>query len=200
MDGADLRDPTGFIGPVLPGSDDGIGLADLAGGASTALTLASLGMKLKLPPLIIAAIAAAGGGAATLGWDRMPDWVKGLLLAAGAVAGTALIIKGATALGGDGNGTQNGLPVSTLGVPGIVVGQWIANGSVFYRLSDGRFATQNKHGQWKTWRMRRGTMVFAGGATSLKGFLRADKALNKQSKSIEKVLNRRTRPRTKPRK
>ena len=201
LPGQDLRDVglgAGVEGPIDPRSGgDGVGAGDIAGGAAVALTLARLGMVLHLPPAVIAGISALGGGAAVLTWDSMPGWLQGLMLAAGAVAGASLIIKGVQALGGNGAGPA--AQMGSLPAGSTFVSSWVANGTTFYRLADGRLSVQNKRGVWKTWRPRRGTLVFSNGSSSLQGFLKADKALNKQSKRIEKVLNRRTRPRTKPR-
>lgn len=70
---------------------------------------------------------------------------------------------------------------------------WIANGVVFYRiLESGRLAVQNKKGRWRVWKPRRPIVLYADGARDLKTMLRADKALNKQSKKIASMLNRRS--------
>jgi len=79
-----------------------------------------------------------------------------------------------------------------------IVGSWVANGVTFYRLIDGKIAVQNKKGRWKVWKPRKPIVLYADGASNLKTMLRADKALNKQSKKIAAMLNRRSpRPRSK---
>jgi len=102
---------------------------------------------------------------------------------------------------GDGGGGGGNLPVLPVqgGLPGVV-GSWTANGVLFYRLSDGRMACQNKVGRWKVWRPKRPIVIMPGGATSLKTLLRADRTLNAQAKQLDAMLRRRVgRRQAKPR-
>lgn len=132
---------------------------------------------------------AGQGGAA---WARMPEWVKASLVIMGLQVGQNLILDtdgpgpdtGLVPVGGVGGGAIQGLNVN-------IVGSWQANGRTFYRLADGRLATQNKRGKWKLWRPRRPIVLYPDGASNLRTMLRADKALNKQGKKIVAFLGRR---------
>ena len=73
----------------------------------------------------------------------------------------------------------------------IVASSWRANGVVFYRFRNGMLGVQNKHGVWKAWRPKKPVVLFAGGATNLRDMIKADRVIDKQAKSLSKVLRRR---------
>lgn len=117
-------------------------------------------------------------------FNVIPDQVKAVLALAGVVGGSILVDQ---LFAGDGGAGIN-LPMS---VNAQIVGTWVANGVTFYRLSDGRLAVQNKHGRWKVWRPKKPIVLMPTGAVDLRTLLRADAVLNKQSKRIAAMLNRR---------
>ena len=136
-------------------------------------------------------------------WNRLPDWVRNTIIAAGIIVPELGDIPIPGRGGTDMVPYQPGqiLPVSP-GTAGLmqgaqVVGSWNTNpedpskGVWFYRLADGKLAVQNLKGRWKVWRPRRPIVLYATGATNLKTMLRADKALNKQAKNLRRVLDRR---------
>ena len=79
-----------------------------------------------------------------------------------------------------------------------IVSSWVANGVTFYRLFDGKLAVMNKKGRWKVWRPKKPIVIMPTGAVSLKVLLRADAVLNRQSKKIAAMLNRRAPRRKSP--
>jgi len=131
-------------------------------------------------------------------WNQLPGWAQTALAAVGITVGVEMALD---AVPGDalgpglipGFGLPDGAGFPTIGtLTGVqVVGSWRANGVTFYRLSDGRFAVQNSKGRWKVWRPKKPIVLYADGASSLKTMLKADTALNKQSKKLAKMLNRR---------
>jgi len=121
---------------------------------------------------------------ATVLFETIPDPVRSVLALAGIVGGSILVDQ---VFFGNG-GTGSSLPMS---VNAQIVGTWVANGVTFYRLSDGRLAVQNKHGRWKVWRPKKPIVLMPTGAVDLRTLLRADAVLNKQSKRIAAMLNRR---------
>jgi len=185
--GDDLRDPVQAVGLL-------------------ALAMQLLKSLMRSPGRVTAAV-----------WAQLPGWVTTALTQAGIVVGTEVTIEafggegfipgvGLPGSPGDGSngvapapfplGPQAGpqLPGHVPGMPGVhiaVVGTWIANGVLFYRLADGKLAVQNKKGRWKVWRPKRPIVLYATGAVDLKTLLRADAVLNKQAKRIAAMLNRR---------
>lgn len=111
-------------------------------------------------------------------WDMLPGWLKVALLAGGVAAGTALLHDLLTR---DGTGQ----------VPAGFSESWIANGVQFYRNPNGMLGVMNSKGRWKQWRPKRPIVIFAGGASSIRTMLKADAALDRQSKALAKVLRRR---------
>ena len=73
----------------------------------------------------------------------------------------------------------------------IVASSWDANGVRFYRFRNGMLGVQNKHGVWKAWRPKKPIVIFASGASDLRDLVRADKAVDKQSGKLAKMLRRR---------
>jgi len=144
-------------------------------------------------------LALAGGTRITTRvWNQLPGWAQTALAVVGITVGTEIALDALPddALGGGiipGFGLPDGPGFPTIGtLTGVqVVGSWMANGVRFYRLSDGRFAVQNSKGRWKVWRPKKPIVLYADGASSLKTMLKADTALNKQSKRLAKMLNRR---------
>jgi len=143
-------------------------------------------------------------------WSALPGWARTALVGVGLGVGAEAILTGdipLITLPGQGDG-GDGLPAligpvlgADLDVPGVhlgahVVGSWIANGVTFYRLSDGKLAVQNKKGRWKVWRPKKPIVLMPSGANDLRTLLRADAVLNRQSKRIAQMLNRRAGART----
>jgi len=79
-----------------------------------------------------------------------------------------------------------------------VIDGWVANGVQFYKLADGRLAAVKKNGRIKIWRPKKPIVIFSGGAGNLRTFLRADAALDRQSKKLKKVMTRRSPSPRKP--
>ena len=125
-------------------------------------------------------------------WARIPSWIKVGLAFLGIQEGMEFVLDGddETALVPQASG---GSLVLQDGLPAGVIGSWTANGVTFYRLVDGRLAVQNKRGRWKVWRPKKPIVIFAGGVGDLRTLLRADKAIDAQSKKLDNMLNRRTR-------
>lgn len=188
--GTDLRDiqMDGFAGPV-------------------AGTVAMVGLR-----AVLARLGAAGGpiarffGGATAGslrtWNSLPGWVQTILLTIGISRGTSIIMD---LVGGRERESDGRVPVVPGGpgpgaLPSQVIGSWLANGVVFYRLFDGRLAVKNKHGRWKIWRPKKPIVLMPSGANNLRNILRADAVLNRQAKKIAAMLNRRAprRPAARP--
>jgi len=142
-----------------------------------------------------------------IAWGRIPGWLQNALVAAGVLVGTELVMDIGDNTGSNGPPPDTDIvpmppiPPISAGPPGVVViGGWVANNVVFYRLSDGRIAVQNKHGRWKIWRPKKPIVLMPTGAGNLRTLLRADAVLNRQAKQIKRMLDRRaaSRPR-KPR-
>lgn len=134
-------------------------------------------------------------------WNRLTPTQQTIAATGGIVIGTelALDLAGIDDTGIIPNfGFPDGSPAQLPNA--VIVGQWTANGVRFYRLSDGKIAVQRKNGTWKVWRPKKPIVLYAGGASNLKTFLRADSALDKQAKRLKKALNRRapTRKRSTP--
>ena len=118
--------------------------------------------------------------------------MRGLLLFVGIKEGSELagdVVQIATPLPG-GLGAD---PAMVLPMGGTVVSSWEANGVTFYRLADGRLATQNKHGRWKVWRPKRPVVLHrtGPGARDLGTLLEADAVLQKGAKRIARMLRAR---------
>jgi hypothetical protein len=73
----------------------------------------------------------------------------------------------------------------------IVASSWDANGVRFYRFRNGMLGVQNKFGVWKAWRPKKPIVIFASGTSDLRDLVRADKAVDKQSVKLAKMLRRR---------
>ena len=190
--GDDLRDGAGGGGVVQAG------LPIVAIGAVAALARVALPASRAALGRLFGPLARG----ARVRWDSLPGWARTVLATAGIVAGTELVmdlpgVPGEGAFfGGGGEAAMFGP-----GGPGVsVIGTWTANGVNFYRLSDGRLAVQNKHGRWKVWRPKKPIVLMPTGAGNLRTLLRADAVLNRQSKRIATMLNRRggQRPRRTP--
>lgn len=185
-----------------------VGGLDAAGGPMTGVLgglVAGGGIAAAMAVLRVALRGATRVTAAH--WSALPNWARTVLVAAGIGVGYELaqelpgirdIVPGGEAfpigIPGVGDSSRPDLN-AILGV--TVIGSWRANGVTFYRLSDGKLAVQNKHGRWKVWKPKKPIVLYASGATDIPTLLRADNALNKQSKKIAKMLNRRA---PKPRK
>lgn len=76
--------------------------------------------------------------------------------------------------------------------PAAVVKSWSANGIPFVRLADGRMGAYSANrGSWKYWRPKKPIVIYAGGSSSLKTLLRADRATERQLRRVKKVIDRR---------
>jgi len=191
--GSDLRDIAG--GPA--GGPSG-GLPAIIGVAALVRLLAPALATRAMP--VIRGVAPAG---ARFGLGTLPSWLQTALVAVGATVGIDLLmdlpgtdlIPAGISIGGNGAGPMHGvhLPHDLMA---HIVGSWVANDVVFYRLSDGRLAVQNKRGRWKVWRPKKPIVIMPTGAVDLRTMLRADAVLNKQAKRLAAMLNRRApRPR-----
>jgi len=208
-EGDDLRDYAALLAGGNPVTDE-FGATDLfdrdappvsqtvaVGAIVITLTalLARLAPALRVPVEAAVRSAMVAGRASVAG---MPSWVGTALRLAGI---TAAVITVESAFD-DGNPLlpdiferSNNLPAIpgqvTTDMHNHVVGSWEANGVTFYRLMDGKIAVQNKKGRWKVWRPKKPIILYSDGASSLKNFLKADVALDKQAKKLRKALDRR---------
>jgi len=187
-------------------SGEGIDLRDLPGGDIQAGAAGGLavGVTITAARALLRAAMAGATRITRAHWNRLPGWAQSLLAGVGLGVGIDLAldvpgIPGESIIlgGGGGDGEPHFGPHLMDGHLGVtVVGQWVANGVRFYRLSDGKLAVQNKQGRWKVWRPKKPIVIMPGGATNLKTLLRADAVLNRQAKRIASMLNRRApRPR-----
>ncbi len=83
--------------------------------------------------------------------------------------------------------------------PGQVVKSWTANGVAMVRLADGRMgAFSKKRNSWKYWRPKKPIVLYSGGSSNLKTLLKADRATERQLRSLKKAIDRRfpSRPRS----
>jgi len=128
-------------------------------------------------------------------WSRLPGWVQTALTSAGVVVGADLIFDDdESAI--PGGGKMDMIPGAGSWPAQVgVLGTWQANGVTFYRLTNGYFAVQNKSGRWKTWKPKKPIVLYAGGASNLRTLLKADNAVDRQLKKLDKALRRR-RPKT----
>lgn len=213
--GDDLRDfqpvsSTGSLTGDNPVTDEfGVPVAGAA--------LAIAGRALRL-------IMGGGGGrllAAT--WNSLPSIARSALTQIGIGVGALIAFNGdipfitlpgqgtsVTPFVGPPVGPNVDIQIDGIGGHGpmghvTVVGSWNTNpanpsqGVTFYRLSNGWLAVQNKKGRWKTWKPKKPIVIYADGARNLKTLLKADKAIDKQAKKLDKMLNRRRpRPRKAP--
>lgn len=172
------------------------GALAVAGGV--ALSLAGIAAR---APILAAALARAFvamglvRGTRVL-WSRVPRWLQLALGVLGVQVGTDILFDfgvddiGIIQVPGTSDAVAIGDPIGAM-VQAMTVGTWTANGVVFHRLSDGRFAVRNKHGVWKVWRPKKPIVLFATGQQDLRTLLRADKLLHKEGKKIAKMLRNR---------
>lgn len=185
--GRDLRDDPGFS----PGP---------SGGLPAIIGITAL-VRLLAPSLATRALPVIRQSApgATIFWSRLPSWLQTALVSVGATLGLDLlmdlpdvfeVIPGGVIGGFGGGNGEHGVHLPH-DLSAHIVGTWVANEVVFYRLSDGRLAVQNKKGRWKVWRPKRPIVIMPTGAVDLRTMLRADAVLNKQAKRLAAMLNRR---------
>jgi hypothetical protein len=193
---------------TLPGFGAGIALLPASPAApavvagTVTVTLAMLSRALGSSILgrqaynLLRGVVARGGNI----WTGIPSWIRTALLFLGLDTGVPFIMgaldedmepASPTALvpqlaPGTGIVLEGGLPVG-------VIGKWEANGVWFYRLADGRLAVQNLKGRWKVWRPKKPIVIYSSGVGDLRTLLRADAAIDRQAKKLDKMLNRRTR-------
>ena len=143
---------------------------------------------------------------ARIRWTSLPQWVRFALVAIGVDQGIDILVdtgEGDSGIIGDGHDVgggmpYHGLPSDSLLASGAIVqigvrtytvaSSWLANGVRFYRFRDGNMGVVNKHGVWSVWRPQKPIVLFADGAKDLKVLIRADKAIDKQSGKVAKVL------------
>lgn len=126
-----------------------------------------------------------------IGWGQLPEWVRIALQWTGISAAIDFLFDE-----GEGDVGLIPLPGSQPGglsqLPGVtILGTWTANGSKFYRLSDGRLAVQNKRGRWKVWRPKRPIVIYGGGVSNLRALLRADAVITRQTRKLSSLIRRR---------
>lgn len=199
--GADLRDydltPAVRVGAQVDG--DGAVPPILGVGAGGTIGVSALlAFIRRFAPSIAGRLEQWAAGftrGARVGWQQLPSWLKQALAILG-VSTAFDVIMDLPGVPGPGLPGLGGGPELVMGVQ--VVGSWTANGVRFYRLIDGRLAVQNSKGRWKVWRPKRPIVIYAGGASKLTTMLKADAALNRQSKKVKKMLDRRVggRPRS----
>lgn len=146
--------------------------------------------------IILRTVATALGLRGLALWNRIPLRLRQLMTAAGILAPTAAMIDWPFVGGEDfGDGLFEGGEYQ----PNQVVKRWTANGVNFARLADGRVAVQRKDGTIKVYRPKKPIVIYGSGATNLTALLRADGAVNRQIKKLEKIIRRRNpRPRRAP--
>jgi len=198
-DGFDLRDVQ-LLSSFEPGLDEP-GDSGQVGGALVVATS-------RLWPLLPVAgrtslstwLRALGTGT-LLKWDALPGWVK-LVLGGVGFSGFDLlfdlpfvdVFPGGGGGGGGFGDVHQQLPGH---IGATIIGSWNTNpqdpskGVTFYRLSDGKLAVQNKRGKWRVWKPKRPVVLYAGGVKNLKTLLKADAILQKESKKLQRMLNRR---------
>lgn len=197
--GAQVLDPTmSLVSTATPGQDlrpsGSNGTLPAVAAVGGALVLATVALARLTPVLATSARTFLGRFVAgtNIAWSSLPGWLRAALTLVG-LGGSTLVMDdviGAIVPSG-GDGIAIPMPGGG-GLPQVqVVGSWVANGVVFYRLADGKLAVQNKKGRWKVWRPKRPIVLYADGASNIKTMLRADRALDKQAKQIAKMLNRR---------
>lgn len=192
--GDDLRDFTGGVfNPVDKGVSIGMPLGPGLPAAVAPILLSRL--LILLPSFFrnrVLTFFRAFSQNAVIAWERLPNWMRVAMVAVG-LTGVGIVVDEVFFDGpnlpvpGDVGGHLPEMPGG-----GHIVGTWQANGVIFYRLSDGKLAVQNKHGRWKVWRPKKPIVLMPGGAGDLRTLLRADAVLNKQAKKIAAMLNRRT--------
>lgn len=182
--GVDLRDTTAIV-EFEP--------TEVALGGALAISAAALVARLGAGVGRTALMGLFRGFArgSRVAWNRLPAWARSALTIGGVVVGTEIIMDIPLVPGEGAFGDGGGLTTFSPGVS--IVGGWTANGVQFYRLSDGKLAVQNKHGRWKVWRPKKPIVLMPTGAGNLRTLLRADAVLNRQSKKIAAMLNRRAR-------
>ena len=131
-------------------------------------------------------------------WNQLPAWARLALTAVGVSAGTDILLD--TGPGDEGWIDVPGFDLPLLPAVGgpddpltesilaLTVSTWNANGVTFHRLVDGRLAVRNKHGVWKQWRPKKPIVIMPTGQVNLIDLVRADNAIQKQSKKLAKML------------
>jgi len=120
-----------------------------------------------------------------LSLDLLPSWVKDAMIAAGLLAvgaGAAYLVWDLLTPGNGGN--AQGI------VPAGFNRAWEANGVVFYRNASGMLGVLNSKGRWKQWRPKKPIVLYSTGASDLKTFLRAGKALTRQARELKTIIER----------
>lgn len=190
-------------GQLMYGAEAG-GVLQLSSEESSPYETLGLPVLAGSAALVLARGAASQWGVRGMAlWNRIPQSWKTALATIGIVASTIdidwpFVGEGSiTDFGGKGGNTKLERASGNLdGNFDTIVAKWEANGVWFYKLLDGRMAVQRLDGTWKFWRPKKPIVLYSDGASDLKTLLRADKALDRQSKKLRKMLDRRApRPR-----
>ena len=222
-EGADLRDLPTAGGAAVAGTEPWWGFAaetEPTSSAGAPAGVAQVGL-IALALRTLLAMVGRGGRVTRLAYSRLATWQKFVLQAGGVVIGTVLSNELVDRLmGGDEDGVGGAqLQLPAGGVPGLVgplvgqhadiggvhlgahvIGQWVANGVTFYKLSDGKQAVRRKNGTWRIWKPKKPIVIYADGSSSLKTLLRADAAVTRQAKKLYAMLQRRANPTRRTRK
>lgn len=133
-----------------------------------------------------------------LKWGALPSWMRSIIIMIGIEKGADLLIdtgpndSGLIQLPGTSDTSVAQVLGGGSGFGAVeIIDTWEANGVPFVKLSDGRLGARNNKGRWKLWRPKKPIVIYASGAPSIKTFIRADKALDKQAKALRKAIGRR---------
>lgn len=124
-------------------------------------------------------------------WSRLPGWAQAALGAVGVGVGVELATGNIPFIDLPGGGGDGGFLEGGEFVGNRVVKRWTANGIQFAKLADGRIAVQRKDGTVKIYRPKKPIVIYGSGASNLKDLLRADAAVQRQTKKLDRVLRRR---------
>jgi len=215
QEGVDLRDIPTVQPSATSGTDPWWGFAaetEPVSSAGAPAGVSQIGL-IALALRTLLAMVGRGGRVTRLAYSRLATWQKFVLQGAGVVIGTILSNELVDSLmGGDDGGDgvpQAQLPTGATGiVPRIgqhmdiegvhlgahIIGQWVANGVTFYKLSDGKQAVRRKNGTWRIWKPKKPIVLYSDGSSNLKTLLRADAAVTRQAKKLYAMLQRRANP------
>ena len=182
---AEYYGDTDFAMVPTPGPSDSVGLVPAGIGI---IAVGATWMIARFGSTIIALLRPLGAlyrGRLTVAWARLPAWVKTGLVAVGFTAGANLVIDGIT------DGEYPVIPADGTGFMPTIIGSWTANDRTFYRLSDGKLATQKNDGSWTVWRPKKPIVIYATGQKDMGAILRADAVVSKYAGKMGRMLRRR---------
>ena len=123
---------------------------------------------------------------ARVAWTSLPTWVRQGLVAVGVLQGADIMVDWWDV------GQEEGDGLSLEEVAGVkVASSWTANGRKFYRLSDGRLATQKNNKVWTLWRPKRPVVLMPSGPADMQAYIRADRIMDRMAVKLAKALRRR---------